>query len=155
MKDKQLYFQKAIVSLLGVGYIRPLSATWGSLAAGVILYAFWPGLDLWMKALIIVITFVIGWIFTEQIEAGEKLHDPHFVVIDEAVGMMIVGLFLPQIWWQWLLAFILFRIFDIAKLWPASIFDKRPGGFAAMIDDVIMSVPALAALELIIYFQII
>ena len=147
-----LLISKALVSLFGIGYIKPLSATWGSLAGGVALYFFWPDLDPWGKASIIILTFALGTILSDKIEKKEKLHDPHFIVMDEIVGMMIVTILLNQIWWQWLFAFILFRIFDVAKLWPASVFDKRSGGFEIMIDDVIMAVPALIILELILRF---
>lgn len=141
---------KTIVSFGGVGYIKPLSATWGSLASGIALYFFWSTVDLQIKALAIIGVFILGWYLAERITKNSKLHDPHFIVIDEVVGMMIVTILLDQIWWQWILAFILFRIFDIAKLWPASFFDKKSGGFAIMFDDVIMALPALLVLQLVL-----
>jgi phosphatidylglycerophosphatase A len=143
---------KIIVSLGGFGYIKPASGTIGSAVSGLALYFFWPDLDLSWKLLIIMATFIIGCILADIIEKNGKLHDPHFVVIDEAVGMMITGVFLGQVWQHWLIAFFLFRFFDIAKLWPASVYDKKPGGFSIMFDDVIMAVPALAILELILKF---
>jgi len=152
MKKRKLILSKVIVSLLGVGYLKPLSATWGSLASGIILYLFWPSLELWMKAIIIIITFCIGAWLADKIEKSDKLHDPHFIVIDEVVGMMIVTLFLTQEVWIWAMAFVLFRVFDIAKLWPASVFDKKTGGFFIMIDDVIMAIPALLFLQLILNY---
>jgi len=144
---------KFFASLFDVGFLKPASATWGSLAAGVVLFFFFPFLGWIAKLIIIIITFVIGTILAEYIEQNTNLHDPHFIVIDEAVGMMITCFFLDQIWWHYVLAFVLFRIFDIAKLWPASFFDKRNGGFALMIDDVIMAFPALGVLHAILYFM--
>lgn len=144
------FFSKAIVSLLGVGFIRPASATWGSFAAALILYPWWPSLDPQNKVFFIVVIFCIGWVLSEWIEKNTKTHDPHFIVIDEAVGMMICTSMLGQQWVYWVGAFFLFRFFDIAKLWPASIFDKRPGGFSIMFDDVLMALPPLLILWLLL-----
>ena len=139
-----LVAMKGIVSLLGVGFLRPASATLGSLAAGLLLYPFWPTLSSTTKLQAILIIFIIGWFFSQKIEQAEHLHDPHFIVIDEALGMMMSTFFLGQIWWQWLIAFLLFRFFDIAKFWPASWFDQRKGGFSIMFDDVLMAIPVIA-----------
>ncbi|MDP2690886.1 MAG: phosphatidylglycerophosphatase A [bacterium] len=143
-----------IASFFGAGYIRPASATWGSLASGISLFLFWPLLDLATKVTLIVVVFLLGVFLSDQIEKKEKIHDPYFIVIDEVVGMMITTLLLPQVLWQWVLAFFLFRFFDIAKLWPASYFDRRKGGFAIMFDDVLMGICSLVVLELILMFGV-
>ncbi len=145
------FLAKSIVSLGGVGFIRPASATWGSLVAGIVLYFAAPYGTPLLRVTAAVAIFCFGWWLSNYIEKKTQLHDPYFVVIDELVGMMIVTLFLEPIWWHFVLAFIYFRIFDIAKLWPASIFDKRKGGFALMFDDVIMALPALLLLHLTLY----
>jgi phosphatidylglycerophosphatase A len=142
-----------IASFFGVGYIRPLSATWGSLATALLLYPLWPNLALDTKIVITTTTFFLGWYICNQIK-DQKSKDPHYIVIDETVGMMITTLLLTSNPLHWVLAFVLFRIFDIAKLWPASIFDKRPGGFNIMIDDVIMALVSLLALQSIITYFI-
>lgn len=145
---------KAIVSLLGVGYIRPASATFGSAAAGLLLFFLWPQALLSVKLGLIIITLLIGTLLGDVIEKNQSLHDPHFFVLDEALGMMITTLFLGQEVLPWVVAFFLFRFFDIAKLWPASIFDKKTGGFSIMIDDAFMALPALGVLSLLIHLSI-
>ena len=64
-------------------------------------------------------------------------HDPSEVVIDEAVGMGISLFMLPHSFGLYLLAFILFRIFDIFK--PSFIYQIQdlPGGWGIMVDDVL------------------
>lgn len=146
-----MIIQKAIVSLFGTGYIKPFSASWGSLAAGIFLFFFWPGLSIEIKLAIIFLTFILGVVLSDQIEKNGRVHDPHFIVIDELVGMMITCLFLPALWWQWVAGFVLFRIFDVAKLWPASVYDKKTGGFAVMTDDVLMAFLSLSTLEVVLY----
>ena len=66
-------------------------------------------------------------------------HDPSFVTLDEFAGQWLAlaspfVLFDP--YWA-LLSFFVFRIFDIAKLWPASHFDRQTGGLGIMADDMV------------------
>lgn len=95
--------------------------------------------------------FILGFILAEIIERLEKIQDPSFVVIDEIVGMMVSTYFLQSIWWQWVLAFFLFRFFDILKPWPASWLDHGGlGGFGVMMDDVVAGVYSFTVLSLIL-----
>jgi phosphatidylglycerophosphatase A len=149
----------SIVSLFGIGFIRPISATWGSLATGIGLYFIWPTVQLDTKIIIITSTFLLGWYTSNKILKNangkfQNLHDPYYIVIDETVGMMITTIFLGLSYTHWILAFILFRIFDIAKIWPASYFDKQAGGFSIMFDDILMAVPSLIILQAIITYGI-
>jgi len=49
-----------------------------------------------------------------------------------------------------LLAFIMFRLFDVIKPWPINWLDERlPGGFGIMVDDVVAAIMALVCLYLI------
>lgn len=66
-------------------------------------------------------------------------HDPSFITLDEFAGQWLAlaspfVLFDP-VWAG--LSFFVFRVFDIAKLWPASYFDQRPGGLGVMADDMV------------------
>jgi len=151
MKSKFIFnISQALVSLFGVGFIRPASATWGSLFAGVLLYIFFPALAIPTKLFIVLFTFFLGWFATEVVIKKTKKQDPYFVVIDECVGMMITSIYLTQTWWHFVVALIFFRIFDIAKFWPASYFDKKHSSFSVMFDDVLMAIPALIFTELTI-----
>lgn len=73
-------------------------------------------------------------------KAGKALgvHDHGGIVWDEIVAFLMVLPFAPPVWWGYLLAFTLFRWFDIWKPWPIAWFDARvPGGFGVMLDDVL------------------
>jgi phosphatidylglycerophosphatase A len=76
--------------------------------------------------------------------------DPGWIVVDEAAGMLIAlaGLSMTASIWGVLIAFGLFRIFDIFKPWPISWADRQKGAFGVMLDDVVAG--ALAALALIL-----
>ena len=80
------------------------------------------------------------------------------VVIDEVVGMWItlaspfIGAPLfGQNWVFGVIAFFLFRLFDIVKLYPANRFDAMKGGFGIMMDDVAAGVYANILSHLTLY----
>jgi phosphatidylglycerophosphatase A len=83
-----------------------------------------------------------------------KIDEPGVVVWDEFVGQWIA--LTPLLWLArdtlWICAaFILFRIFDIAKPWPVSWADKKVrGGLGVMLDDVIAGAYAAMALALLL-----
>ncbi len=58
------------------------------------------------------------------------------IVIDEVIGYLVTMAFVP---WSWPAAaggFLLFRLFDVLKPWPASAFDRVKSGFGVVMDDV-------------------
>jgi len=85
-----------------------------------------------------------------------KVRDQNQIVIDETVGMLVacwpIGFFAVDLWsWEaaglFLIGFILFRIFDIIKPWPANVLDRRQDVFGVIMDD--YAAGAQAALVLI------
>jgi phosphatidylglycerophosphatase A len=81
--------------------------------------------------------------------------DPSQVTIDEAVGMWISLLWLPKTPIVFLSAFFLFRFFDIIKIFPATYFDRKRGGFAIMMDDVVAAVYANVVAQSLCWFNVI
>ena len=70
---------------------------------------------------------------------GKK--DPSEIVIDEVAGFLLTILFLPTSWTALLLAFVLFRIFDILKPFPIGALDRNiPGGTGIVVDDLLAGV---------------
>ena len=61
--------------------------------------------------------------------------DPAPVVIDEVAGMLITLAFLPVTVTGAIVAFLIFRVLDVIKPWPAGRFEKLPGGLGIMADD--------------------
>jgi phosphatidylglycerophosphatase A len=73
--------------------------------------------------------------------------DPGQVVIDEVVGQMVTLLAHPRASWTWLLAgFLLFRVFDVIKPFPARRAEHIHGGWGIMLDDVVAGVYGLLVL---------
>jgi phosphatidylglycerophosphatase A len=87
-------------------------------------------------------------------ESARRLgvHDHPGIVWDEVAGMMIAMLAAPRTWWGLLLAFGLFRLFDIWKPWPIREIDHgMRGGAGIMLDDVMAGFLAALVLLLVRY----
>jgi phosphatidylglycerophosphatase A len=87
--------------------------------------------------------------------AAEILHakDPQIIVADEIVGLMIANFLAPLRWAPLLLGFLLFRLFDIAKVYPAARLEKLPGGLGIVLDDVLAGVYAFVIVQTFIYWR--
>ncbi|WP_047249747.1 phosphatidylglycerophosphatase A [Chromobacterium subtsugae] len=135
----------------GSGLMKKAPGTWGTLVAYPL---FFPLLALgvggwWLMALCAPL-FALGVYVCGITGKALGVHDYGGIVWDEVVGMLMVLAFAPASWQGWLLAFALFRLFDIVKPWPIRWFDQRVGGgFGVMVDDVIAALFALAAQWLI------
>lgn len=131
----------------GVGYSPFIPGTVGSLAALVIYIALPFNHTTWL--LISIIIFFIGTWTSGDIEK-DKGKDPGIVIIDEFVGQWIALLFLPRIFWIFLIGFMVFRILDIIKPFPAAKFEKIKGGFGIMLDDVVAGIYTNLILQLLL-----
>ena len=77
------------------------------------------------------------------------VHDHGGIVWDEIAGMYITLLVAPPTIAGWVLGFVLFRVFDIAKPWPIRDLDHRlGGGLGIMLDDLAAALYALILLGL-------
>ena len=143
-----------IVYSLGVGLGSGLSpkapGTAGSLAV-LVLVPLWVWLGFYPSLLIMLVMSVIGiWICGRTAEIMH-VHDDGRIVWDEFAGQSIALLpliWLSQMnWWCVLLAFGLFRLFDIWKPWPIGYADRQMhGGFGIMMDDILAGIIAAAIL---------
>jgi phosphatidylglycerophosphatase A len=72
--------------------------------------------------------------------------DPSECVVDELAGQWLACAFAPFTLVGFALAFALFRLFDITKLWPISLAERVPGGTGVMLDDIVAGLMAGAIL---------
>ncbi len=105
-------------------------------------------------ALILLVGLTLGAIKIST-AAAEILHakDPQVIVADEIVGFMIANFLAPLRWAPLLLGFLLFRIFDIAKVYPAARLGKLPGGLGIVLDDVLAGVYAFVIVQTLLYWR--
>ena len=137
------------VSVFGVGFIPIASGTFGSLAGIIIGYIlYYINNNLLYFAIPVLFIFGVLCANIYQKQTGEK--DSSVIVIDEVVGQLIAMLFIIDNPLLVFISFILFRIFDIFKPWPASYADRKiKGGLGVMLDDVVAGIYALISLFLI------
>ncbi len=69
------------------------------------------------------------------------------IVVDEVVGYLLTMALVPPSWQAVLAGFVLFRIFDVLKPWPASAFDRMKNGFGVVMDDLAAGAYAWGALR--------
>lgn len=121
--------------------------TLGSLLA-IVLFIPVVGAPWWFHLLLIVTAFCAGIFLCGRVAADLGVEDPSEIVWDEFVGMWISLLLVPFVWYWWLLAFVLFRVFDILKPWPVRWAERiLPGGLGVMCDDVLAGLYALGGVH--------
>jgi phosphatidylglycerophosphatase A len=140
-------FHNLIASGFGSGYSKKAPGTFGSIAA----LCFWWLTQQWHQGFITTVLLAacassLGWWSTQHVLAkdyssthsAENKIDPSWIVIDEWAGMFlallpcsVTTITLP------ILAFILFRFFDISKFSLVGRAESLPGSFGIMADDVV------------------
>jgi phosphatidylglycerophosphatase A len=145
-----------VATFFGIGRLRPGPGTWGS-AATVLLWwllARWivPVWQPWTAILLAAGAVLVGIPAATRVARASRLKDPQFVVIDEVAGQLITLIAAPITWQSLLLAFILFRGFDIVKPPPVRLLERLPEGAGIVIDDVGAGLYALAVMQLVLHF---
>lgn len=136
-----------LATWFGFGFFRPAPGTWGSVGSippALIVFSF-AGIK-GLTAGIFIITALGLWA-SKHFDHATGGHDNKMIVIDEAAGQWIAlapALYLIGISpIPVLIAFILFRFFDILKPWPISWADKKlSGALSVMLDDILAGLAA-------------
>ena len=143
-----------IATFAGIGNLR-VPGTFGA-AAGLGIVVALTRLPVARSWLPVIVALVAAAVFAVGVWAAGRTErffgrtDPGQIVVDEVVGQMVTVLARPDAPWKWLLAgFVLFRIFDVVKPFPARRAEHLPGGWGVMTDDVIAGVYSLATLALL------
>ena len=137
---------RVVATVFGTGYSALAPGTVGS-AMGVLLFwpmasAAWP----WQAAASAIL-FVVGSLAAARVARRMNRKDPGVVVVDEVVGQWVTLIALPFTPVTAGLGFVLFRVMDIVKPWPARDLERVPGGWGIMADDVAAGVYAHLALR--------
>jgi phosphatidylglycerophosphatase A len=144
------FFEKLLGSGLFTGYIPFASGTFGSLIA-LTLYLI-PGFENPTILLIFIALSSSAGIFL-----GNKFEiiygkDPSEFTLDEMVGMWIALLFVPKTVVYITISFLLWRVLDIIKPFPARLSEKLKGGVGIVIDDIISGIYTLIIMQILINF---
>ncbi|HXI84472.1 MAG TPA: phosphatidylglycerophosphatase A [Verrucomicrobiae bacterium] len=148
MRDRLVKF---LATGFGIGYLPAAPGTAGSLV-GV---GFWWALNqthhLWLRGLLLVLAVALAvWCAGA---AAELMHhpDPPSVVIDEIVALPLAMIGLGAHWWHVVVAFALFRLFDIWKPPPVGDAESFSGGIGIVLDDLLAAAYACAGTHLVVY----
>jgi phosphatidylglycerophosphatase A len=130
------------------GYVPIAPGTAGTLGA---IPLFWAIRDLPLWLHLLTVAGFIAVAIPAATAAGRywKVVDASPIVIDEVVGYLVTMALVPWSWGTVIAGFLLFRLFDVLKPWPASAFDRVKNGFGVVMDDVAAGVWAYGALELL------
>ena len=137
-----------VATLGGVGLLRPMPGTLGSLAAlppaFLVMWLAGPWAILAASLVLLVTGLVAVRHVVAAMEAGAD-PDHGAIVIDEACGQflaLIPAMLSPVLW---ILSFAIFRLLDIWKPGPIRMIERRIGGaWGVMLDDVVAGVAAAA-----------
>jgi phosphatidylglycerophosphatase A len=140
---------RLVATGLGAGYSPLVPGTAGSLVG---VASFWAldGRGPFVQLAAIVILFGLGVVASSRTAAEVGLKDPGLVVIDEVVGQWASLLFLPFTLWTAAFAFVLFRVMDVLKPWPARDLESLPDGLGIMADDLMAGVYANLLLRVLL-----
>jgi phosphatidylglycerophosphatase A len=155
-KVKKPRISLAIATAFGLGYLPKAPGTFGSLGGAAVMVLVWSrflhckSIDVYIHDVYLIIPVQGLTILTALLISGVGVFvasstarylgtkDPQIVVIDEVSGQLIsyFGIGAAAVNWKYLLlGFILFRVFDIWKPFPARQAESLPGGLGIMADD--------------------
>jgi phosphatidylglycerophosphatase A len=135
----------------GSGLVPKMPGTMGSLAA-IPFYFLLLRLGTWGYAAFVLFAFIAGVWLCDKVARDMQVKDPASIVWDEFVGMWITLFLLPAGWYWLIIAFGLFRFFDILKPWPVGWLDRNlSGGLGIMVDDVAAGFYSLLIIQIIAY----
>lgn len=137
---------RVVATGFGSGYSPFAPGTAGS-AVGLLL--FWPlAARAWPWQLgACVAVFLLGVVAAGHVARSVGVEDPGLVVVDEVAGQWITLMALPFTPAVALAGFVLFRVMDVVKPWPARDLERLHGGWGIMADDVMAGVYAHLALR--------
>jgi phosphatidylglycerophosphatase A len=157
----------AVATLFGLGYLPKAPGTFGSLGGVALTALYWSTLlpdkpfghfasdihfevsPTWTAVSVTILIAIVGVAAAKNAAIYLNMKDPQTVVIDEVSGQLVtyfgIGAAMPN-WKYLLLGFILFRVFDIWKPFPARQAESLPGGLGIMADDWIAGIYAALGL---------
>jgi phosphatidylglycerophosphatase A len=146
---------KGVVRFLATGFYTGefpiIPGTWGTLP-GLVLCSFWFGIAPVFQAGLAALAIGIS-IFLSSVAEKDLGHDARPIVVDEIAGMMVALVFVPRVWYYYVLGFLLFRAMDVIKPFPARQAERLPSGLGITMDDVVAGIYANLLLQVVVYFN--
>ena len=148
------------VSLGFIGYIKFIPGTFGSLLSISFLYPFFyfKIFSFIIYLLIFLMIIIISVYFINQFNKDTKEHDSSIIVIDEFIGIYSIFLFYDIVFVNnhiltFILIFVIFRFFDILKIFPTNLIDKKLlNSFGIILDDIVAGIYTVITIYIINVF---
>lgn len=149
--------QKVILLLVtgaGIGYFPRLPGTAATFMAIPLSLALnrltYVSLPLAIVVLVLAVACAIRLSSKGADILGQK--DPQVIVIDEIVGFLIANFISAPNYLTLVVGFILFRFFDVAKIFPIAKLETLPGGSGIVLDDVMAGLYTFAIVHLMTWW---
>ncbi len=146
------------VSLSFAGYIKIIPpGTFATFLSIVILFPIveYKIISFEILVFFFIVIFLLSLFFINKFSAHTQSYDSKIIVIDEFLGVYLILIFYDQIkiinlYVTLILIFILFRFFDILKIFPANIVDKKlKSAFGVILDDLIAGIYTIIILYIV------
>ena len=130
-----------LISGFYVGYIKYAPGTIASFLA-LLIYYFIPSIFIY-QIMILLFLLIIAFYLCFLYSGNSLIKDPSYIVIDEIVGMYISVFMLPKSILLYIVAFLLFRFFDIYKPCIINKSQNLDFGIGIMVDDILSGIFSL------------
>ena len=127
----------AIATVFKAGYIPIAPGTVGSIIGLLVFWLIKDYASFTIEMFVAAALFFAGVWASTIVEQVLERHDPGVVIVDEVVGMLVALMLLPPTITVMFVAFLLFRVFDIIKPYPARWCEQLSRGWGIMMDDVV------------------
>ena len=148
---------KIFISIFYIGYINHAPGTWGSIASIILMFLFFNFLSIPLSVLILIfiILIFISVFLINYFSSFDNSNDSKHIVIDELLGVYTIFLFYKFIYiynhmMTLILIFLIFRFFDIIKIFPANYIDKKyKNGYGVILDDIVAAIYTILTLVIL------
>ena len=142
-------FSKYFTTIFGIGLITYAPGTFGSIFAILIWYIFVDLFSIFYFVVLFLFILSISFYLTDIYLEKFKKKDPSEVIIDEFLGQSIPLLFMINFnMYEVLIAFVVFRFFDIYKIYPINKMEDLKGSYGVILDDIVAGIYSLIILML-------
>lgn len=148
-EDLKKFLIKISASVFFVGYLPLAPGTFGSIVGAGLFYLL-QGHGWFVYFLGVFLVAILGMFVSGRMEKLLNRKDPSCVVIDEVMGMLVALSFVPADLKVVILGFLIFRIMDTFKPYPAGRLQNRSGSFGVMVDDLIAGIYTNIVLQIIL-----
>ena len=151
-------FSKMIVSLFGLGFLPEAPGTFASFFSVIFFYIFISYVSLITMVFIFLFIFILSVKLITYYSHNKSNHDSPEIVIDEFLGIFFIMIFFEYFNFindklMFFIVFVIFRFFDILKIFPANWVDKKiKNSFGVILDDIIAGIYSVLILYLLNVF---